>query len=234
MSERIQLRRHPKYVGLALALIAVVIGTVVFSMARASASSDVVQDPKGDALSATESANYVDPGTPEDVARGYLDIKSVKLTKNSNNYVFSMTLGAPVPADMSTETCYGLIGDPSETETVVVDPSKCFFAWNWDVFSGPDVVGLAPLSPTVRWSNGSFQALAFRTPSGQPPITLDSFEISGAHITVTVDASVIEDNVGDPADGFSFRGTSRNHRIDFGGNPYVGLADYTDGGYLSK
>lgn len=217
---------HWKLSGRSAAVLAAVILAVMISVVSVQAASSVVQDKKGDALSATESANNVDPGTPEDTARGYLDIKSVKVTKQNggDRYVFSMTLAEPVPQDFSNEVCYTRIGPAGDTTTVLVnppDPNACFFAWNWDLFDDPDLFSGSPISPTVRWINGAFQGIAF---TAGAPVLFDTFSVSGAHISATLDASEIESRV-DTTDGFYFAGVSRNHRIDFGGDPLVGVAD---------
>jgi hypothetical protein len=218
--------------GIAVAAIVAVFAFALFTTLTASADSSVVHDPKGDAQSATESANQVGDGTPDDVARPYLDIKQAKITKKEgkDEYTFSMVLGGPVPDDPSTGNCYGLTGPAGDSTTVLVnppDPSACFFAWNWTMSEEPVIAGSGNLAPTIRWTNGAYQALAFRNGGG--PIPLDNFTISGAKISVTVEASVVESHV-DISDGFYFINGSRNHRIDVGGDPFVGIADITDWG----
>jgi hypothetical protein len=219
-----------KSAGTFLVLAVAVIAAFMFTSMTASAKSNVVQDPKGDALSATESANQVGAGVPADTARAYLDIKSVKVTekKGTGEYLFSMTVGAPVPQDMSGEVCYTRTGDPFDTTTVLTDAAGCFFAWNWDLNDAPSAAtGTGLIAPTVRWINGEFQGVAF-SPTG-PPIFFDTFKVSGSKITATMNAADIEAKV-DVLDGFYFQGVTRNHRIDFRGDPIVGVADFTDEG----
>ena len=216
---------------LAISLIAVV-AVFAYSTMTASAASAVVQDEKGDVKSATESANNVNAGTPDDVARGYLDITSVKAMKKNgkDQYVFSMTVAKPVPDDFAGEVCYGLEGAPGATSTIVVnpeDPDLCFFAWNWNVNDTGMIAGPNPIAPTVRWKDGKFEGIAFLDAGRSPVLDLD-FSVNGTKITVTLDATLIEDNVS-VFDGFFFLGASRNHRIDFGvgGDLFVGVADFT-------
>lgn len=231
MTGQIKLNRRT---GTAIVALSFSVLAVVYLSLMASASSSVVHDPKGDALSATESAHNVEKGTPEDTARAYMDIKSVKIKKKHGNYEFSMSLAGVVPQDMGTEICYSRIGDPFHTTTYLVnppDPAACFFAWNWDVNDEDAEVGSNPIAPTVRWINGAFQGVAF-SDSG-PPVFFNTFTINGSKITATVDAAVIDAKV-DSSDGFNFVGVSRNHRIDFGGDPVVGVGDFTDVGHWSE
>ncbi len=215
--------------------LAVAIGMSAWLTIAASGASDVTQDPKGDALSATESANKVAPGTPADVARDYLDIKSIKVTKQNGNdrYVFSMTVAGPVPQDLGTENCYHRTGPAFDTTTILVNPpdaGACFFAWNWDLDDDGTPFGVNQISPTVRWINGGFQGIAFLNGGA---FTFDDFSVNGAHITASVDASEIESRV-DVSDGFYVQGVTRNHRIDFGGDPAVGVADTSDVSQVSN
>lgn len=208
-----------------LALLAA-LALLAYASLSVFAASSVVQDVKGDALSATESANNVDAGTPADTARGYLDITSVKVTKKNgtDQYVFSMTVAEPVPQDFSNEVCYHRVGTPFDTTTIVVnppDPSACFFAWNWNVDEDGVLNVGNQISPTVRWINGAFQGIAFTTGA---PFLFDDFSVNGTVITATLDASALESHI-DTSGGFFFMGTTRNHRIDFGGDPIVGVAD---------
>ncbi len=210
----------------------VAVAIFLVSSLVALAASSVVHDAKGDVESATESAHYFDPlVTPEDTARGYLDIKSVKVTKKNgkDQYAFSMTLGAPVPQDFAEEVCYHRVGPPFDKTTILVNdppglvnPGQCFFAWNWDLSDSDVFSGANQISPTVRWINNEFQGIAF---TADPiPVFFDEFSVNGATITAVLDASEIESRV-DVSDGFFFRGVTRNHRIDFGGDPLVGVAD---------
>ena len=222
--------------GTAFAAIAAVVAFVLFTTLIARAASSVVQDPKGDVQSATESANQVGVGTPDDVARPWLDIKQVKVMKKNgkDEYVFSMVLGGPVPDDPSTGNCYGLTPPAGDTTTVLVnppDPSACFFAWNWELIESPVFAGPSPLAPTVRWQAGAFQGIAFNTAG--PPILFDDIKVAGATVTATLDASVVESHL-DVSDGIFFAGVTRNHRVDIGGNPFVGVADVTEFGSLGN
>lgn len=222
--------KYKKLMGaLAIAVIAV-ISVFAYPSITASAAGDTVQDPVGDVKSATESANNVDPGTPDDTARGYLDIKSANVSKKKKNdsYTFSMTLAAPIPSDFSGEVCYTRTGTPGDTTTEIVnppDPSGCFFAWNWNV-DDDDVAQFAnKLSPTVRWINGGFQGIVFFDIG--PAQVFNTFTVDGDKITATIDASIIETRLY-AGDGFLFAAATRNHRIDFGGDPLVGIADVSN------
>ncbi len=218
-------------------LVAIAAAATVFFTLSASADSNSgkVRDAKNDALSATESAHNVDPGTPTDEARKYLDIKSVEVKKNErkNQYVFEMKVAGKIPQNLSGETCYGLVGEPFNRTTVLVnppDPGACFFAWNWDLDDDGDPFnGSLNLAPTVRWINGAFQGVMF---TDAAPVFFDNFTVKGKKLTAVLDADEIESRT-DVSDGVFFAGVSRNHRVDFGGDPLVGVADLTDIGEWS-
>lgn len=228
---RPHLTRH-RLIALVTALAVLVTVLMMNSVANADSDSAKVHDPRGDALSATESANNVDPGTPDDEARDYLDIKSVKVSKDENNnqYVFTMKVAGRIPQDFSNEVCYSRIGIPWDTTTVVVnppDPSACFFAWNWDLDDDTDLFnGSLNLAPTVRWINGAFQGIMF---TDAAPVLFSDFSVKGKKLVARIDANAIEGRI-DTSQGVYFTGVSRNHRIDFGGDPLVGVADVTDTG----
>lgn len=145
------------------AAIALVLAAAVsFNMLNASASANVVHDPKGDAISESGA-----------LAPGYLDVTKVKISekKGSDEIVFSWNLGAPVPGEFGADDYIELGGlslnhqlPTGETEYVVI----------------------------VRWSEGEFEGVLIDYSNGFPPTSSPvDFDINGSTVRATVPSTTL-------------------------------------------
>jgi hypothetical protein len=93
-----------KPIGIAISVVVLAIavaGVLAVNVMRADAATDVVQDPKGDAVSESGSA-----------PPGFLDVKTVKITekKGKDELEFTWVLGDKVPSGFGSNDHYALGG----------------------------------------------------------------------------------------------------------------------------
>jgi hypothetical protein len=179
---------------------AIAIGLLLGVLAVASAvpanaaSSSTVSDPVGD--TARISGNVSAPA--------YLDIVEVPVTKQGGVFEFSMDLAAPVP-----------------NEPLLVSGAKQW-VWEWLLDTDPTTFPTGyPRVPQlhshpefaliVEWDQGPFTAfIVDRRPTltgGEPVFTPIEFSVNDEHVSVFVEAEIIDDPV-----SFGFRGVTRAWR----------------------
>ena len=160
---------------------AVVLATLVgCTQAVAADFSCFVTDPVGDAH-VSSGEGFV--GAP------FQDIVRTEIFRTGTTVTFSMDLAAPIPAAPDMKNPNGRV------------------LWMWGISTGPDapqgfpigngVAGVLEFWVDVSWDGSSFSGeFIDRRPTlqgGEPVVTSVPFAIQSAHVSVSVDASLLGD-----------------------------------------